>query len=63
LAKDDNLEKMDVLVYFHANLDVLVSQGNKPINLTSNKVIQQFLLKNEQNIKSKNPNKIIIIII
>lgn len=57
LAGDDNMEKMEVLVYFHANLDVLDSQGNKPINLTANKVIQQFLLKNEQNYKSKNPNK------
>ena len=57
LAKDDNMEKMDVLIYFHANLDVLDNEGNKPINLTQNKVIQQFLLKNEQNIKSKNPNK------
>ena len=54
LAKDDNIDKMEVLIYYHANLEVLDSQGNKPINLTSNKVIQQFLLKNEQNYKSKN---------
>ena len=56
LAKDDNIDKMEVLIYYHANLEVLDSQGNKPINLTSNKVIQQFLLKNEQNYKSKNKN-------
>ena len=54
LAKDDNLDKMEVLIYYHANLDVLDREGNKPIKLTSNKVIQQYLLKNEQNYKSKN---------
>ena len=57
LAKNDNIDKMDVLIYYHANLDVLDRQGNKPINLTSNKVIQQFLLKNEQNYKSKKSKK------
>ena len=56
LAKDNNMDKMDVLIYYHANLDVLDSQGNKPINLTSNQVIQQFLLKNEENYKSKKNN-------
>jgi len=56
LAKDNNIDKMDVLIYYHANLDVLDNQGNKPINLTSNQVIQQFLLKNEENYKSKKNN-------
>ena len=53
LAKNNDMDKMEILIYYHANLDVLDNQGNKPINLTSNKVIQQFLLKNEENSKSK----------
>jgi len=53
LAKNDDMEKMEILIYYHANLEALDSQGNKPINLTSNKVIQQFLLKNEANNKSR----------
>ena len=57
LANDNNMDKMEILIYYHAKLDVPDSQGNKPINLTSNKVIQQFLLKNEKNYKSKNNNK------
>jgi len=56
LAKEDNMDKMEVLIYYHCNLDVLDSQNNKPINITQNKVIQQFLLKNEQNLKSKKNN-------
>ena len=53
LAKDDNMDKMDILLYYHANLEALDSEGKKPINLTENKVIQQFLLKNVTNFKSK----------
>ena len=53
LAKNDDMDKMEILIYYHANLEVVDNQGNKPINLTSNKVIQKFLLKNEENNKSK----------
>ena len=53
LAKNDDMDKIEILIYYHANLEVLDNQGNKPINLTSNKVIQQFLLKKEENFKSK----------
>ena len=53
LAKNDDMEKMEVLIYYHANLEAVDNKGNKPINLTSNKVIQQFLLKNEANNNSK----------
>ena len=53
LAKNDDMDKIEILIYYHANLEVLDNQGNKPINLTTNKVIQQFLLKKEENCKSK----------
>ena len=53
LAKNEDMDKMEILIYYNANLEVVDSQGNKAINLTSNKVIQQFLLKNEENNKSK----------
>ena len=53
LAKNDDMEKMEILIYYHANLETVDNHGNKPINLTSNKVIQQFLLKNEANNNSK----------
>ena len=53
LAKNNDMDKMEILIYYHAELDVLDSEGKKPIDLTSNNVIQQFLLKNEENSKSK----------
>jgi len=56
LAKNNDMDKMEVLIYYHANLNVTDKQGNKAINLTDNNVIQQFLLKNEENIKSKKNN-------
>ena len=56
LANNNDMDKMEVLVYYNANLGVLDREGNKPINLTNNKVIQQYLLKNEQNYKSKKNN-------
>ena len=53
LANNNDMEKMEILMYYHANLDVLDREGNKPIDLTTNEVIQQYLLKNEKNSKSK----------
>ena len=54
LVKTDNInnmKKMEILVYFHAKVDVLDSQYKKPIEITNNNKIQQFLLKQEKNIK------------
>ena len=56
LAKNNDMDKMEVVIYYHSNLNVTDKQGNKAINLTDNNVIQQFLLKNEENIKSKKNN-------
>ena len=54
LAQKDDMDKMEVLLYYNTKLDVLDGQGKKPIDITDNEVIQQFLLKNEKNINSKN---------
>ena len=56
LVKTDNInnmKKIEILVYFHAKVDVLDNQNKKPIEITNNKKIQQFLLKQEKNINSK----------
>ena len=41
----NKMKKIEILVYFHAKVDVLNSQKKKAIDLTNNKKIQQFLLK------------------
>ena len=41
----NKMKKIEILVYFHAKVDVLNSQNKKPIELINNKKIQQFLLK------------------
>ena len=53
LAKNNNLDKIEILKYYHADLNVEDKHKNKAINLTTNEVIQQYLLKNEENDKSK----------
>ena len=56
LIKSEDIDKMEILIYFHARVDVTDSNFKKPINLTNNEKIQQFLLKQEENLLSKNNN-------
>ena len=57
----DSFKKMEILVYFHAKVNSLNSQNQRAIEMTQDKEVQQFLLKQEQNMmakESKNiPNK------
>ena len=49
LAINNDLNKIEILKYYHADLNALDKYGNKAIHLTTNQVIQQYLLKNEEN--------------
>ena len=53
LAINNDLNKIEILKYYHADLNALDKYGNKAIHLTTNQVIQQYLLKNEENYISK----------
>ena len=53
LAKNNDLNKIEILKYYHADLNVLDKNKEKAIHLTTNQVIQQYLLKNEENDKSR----------
>ena len=49
----DSFKKMEILVYFHAKVNSLNSKNQRAIEMTSDKQIQQFLLKQEENMASK----------
>ena len=49
LAKNNDLDKIEILKYYHADLNMPDQSGNSAIYLTTNSVIQQYLLKNEEN--------------
>jgi len=49
----DSFKKMEILVYFHAKVDSLNSNNQRAIEITNDKQIQQFLLKQEENMASK----------
>ena len=49
----NNFKKIEILVYFHVKVYVLNSDNKKPIELTNNEKIRQFLLKQEKNFTSK----------
>jgi hypothetical protein len=44
---------MEILVYFHAKVNSLNSQNQRAIEMTQDKEVQQFLLKQEQNMMAK----------
>ena len=50
---NNNIEKIEIIVYFHAKVYVLNNLNQKPIDITNNKIIQQFLLHQEKNMASK----------
>ena len=49
LAKNNDLDKIEILKYYHADFNATDQNSNKAIYLTTNSVIQQYLLKNEEN--------------
>ena len=49
----NNFDKIEILVHFHAKVYVGNNLNQKPIDITNNKKIQQFLLNEEKNIKLK----------
>ena len=53
VCQQNDLDKIEVLVYYHTKFDLYDQQGKRPIDITSSDVIQQYLLKNEANFNSK----------
>ena len=56
LVKDNNInnfKKLEILVYFHAKVNSLNSNNKRAIEITDDENVQQFLLKQEKNIASK----------
>ena len=53
VCHQNDLDKIEVLVYFHTKFEIYDSQGKKPIDVTTSDVIQQYLLKNEANYNSR----------
>ena len=52
----NNFKKLEILVYFHAIVYSLNAENKKAIEMTDDVNIQQFLLKQEKNMTSKESN-------
>ena len=53
-AHQNDFDKIKILIYYNVKLDVVDRDGKKAIDITTSEVIQQYLLKNEKNVQSKN---------
>ena len=53
-AHQNDFDKIKILIYYNVKLDVVDREGKKAIDITTSEVIQQYLLKNEKNVQSKN---------
>ena len=56
LVKDNNInnfKKLEILVYFHAKVNSLNGNNERAIEITDDENVQQFLLKQEKNMASK----------
>ena len=53
----NNMKKLEILVYFHAKVNVLNTDNMRAIEITDDKNIQQFLLKQEENLNAKESKK------